>query len=195
VTSAAFAERKCFLMKHMSHQDEQKEEVCSEKRRDQHQLLSVSQPMLGEMLLFHLLHEFLPAKPGKTVRKNVMTPVPLQLLGMSTPSHSLAGCSLLWWWLIEDARHPLAPNGKNRFQHLLLQSLEISFLQRLEAFQAICALPLLLAGSVLFALLGSFPSSGVSSLLFTLLGFAVEDTPVLFVCLQLFHTPQAGYRS
>ena len=26
-------------------------------------------------------------------------------------------------------------------------------------------------------------------MLFTLLGFAVEDTPLWFVCLQLFHTP------
>ncbi len=51
------------------------------------------------------------------------------------------------------------------------------------------ALLLLLPASVLFSLLHSFPSSGVSSLLFTSLGFADEDTPVLFVCLQLFHTP------
>jgi hypothetical protein len=42
---------------------------------------------------------------------------------------------------------------------------------------------------VLFSRLHSFPYSGVSSLLFTLFGFADEDTPVLFICLQLFHTP------
>jgi hypothetical protein len=42
---------------------------------------------------------------------------------------------------------------------------------------------------VLFSVLLSFPCSGVSSLLFTLVGFAVEGTPLWFVCLQLFHTP------
>jgi len=31
-------------MDHLSHKDKQKEEVCSEKRRDQRQLLSGSQP-------------------------------------------------------------------------------------------------------------------------------------------------------
>jgi hypothetical protein len=60
--------------------------------------------------------------------------VPLQLLGMPTPSHALARCSLLGGWLTQDALHPPAPNGKDRFQHLLLQSLQISFLQGLEAF-------------------------------------------------------------
>jgi len=40
-----FAERTCFLMEHLSHKDKQKEEVCLEKRRDQRQLLVVSQPI------------------------------------------------------------------------------------------------------------------------------------------------------
>jgi hypothetical protein len=34
-------------MEHVSHKDKQKEEVCPEKRRDQHELLGVSQPILG----------------------------------------------------------------------------------------------------------------------------------------------------
>ena len=40
-----FAERKGFLMEHVSHKDKQKEEVCLEKRRDQRQLLVGSQPI------------------------------------------------------------------------------------------------------------------------------------------------------
>jgi hypothetical protein len=49
---------------------------------------------------------------------------------------------------------------------------------------------LLLVGCVLSCPLPNpFPSSEVCSLLFTFLGFAEEDTPVLFVGLQLFHAP------
>ncbi len=60
--SAAFAARKCFLMDHLSHKDKQKEEVCPEKRRDQRQLLSGSQPPPWRKCLFpNISHEFLPA--------------------------------------------------------------------------------------------------------------------------------------
>jgi hypothetical protein len=64
--SAACAERKYFLMEHVSHKDKQKEEVCPEKRRDQRQLLSVSQPPPWWKCLFpNISHEFLPAERGK----------------------------------------------------------------------------------------------------------------------------------
>src|SRR5205085_6315946 len=52
--------------------------------------------------------------------------VPLHLLRMATPSQALAGCSLLWGWLTQDALHPPTTDLKDGFQHLLLQSLEIS---------------------------------------------------------------------
>src|SRR5260370_21076253 len=100
--------------------------------------------------------------------------------------------SLVFYDLTEYALHPPASQRKHRCHHLLLQFLEISLLEGLEAFEQLehscfCLLP-----QCCFHSFTRFHVQGVSSLLFTLLGFADEDTPVLFICLQLFHTPLLG---
>ncbi len=71
---AAGAERTCFLMEPMSDKDMLKEEVGSEKRGDQRQLLSVSQPTPWWKCLFPIfcLHFFL-RELGNMGRKNGMT--------------------------------------------------------------------------------------------------------------------------
>src|SRR5260370_280472 len=89
---------------------------------------------------------------------------------------------------------PPASQRKHRCDHLLLQFLEICLLEGLEAFEQLehscfCLLP-----QCCFHSFTRFHVQGVSSLLFTLLGFADEDTPVLFICLQLFHTPSGQQR-
>src|SRR5260221_2025150 len=54
---------------------------------------------------------------------------------MPAAAPSLPSRLLLWGGLTENALQPSASNGKDRFHYLLLQSLQISFLKGLEAFQ------------------------------------------------------------
>ena len=58
-----------------------------------------------------------------------------QLLLMPAAPHSLPRCLLLWGGLTEDALHPSASDLKDRFHHLLLQSLEISLFESWQMFQ------------------------------------------------------------
>jgi len=78
--SAAWAERTGFLREPVSDTDKLKEEVSPEKRGDQRQLLSVSQPTPWWKCLFPIFcRNCFLREPGTMGRKNGMTPMSSQL--------------------------------------------------------------------------------------------------------------------